>query len=463
MGKPTTLIVARGFDRDAEFNAKAEGLSAIRLTKLSVPVVPLPKEIEETKLGELVADGISSSLTQEVSSAGAPPEALLKEEIAVLTFDGKDYTGAVENMEKHFLQNRWSDGFPIVPPTEEAVSQMLTGTDLPRHHVVGLVEPEATEATVEKIAINAVMAGCRPQYLPVVIAAVAAIADPKFDLRGCQCTAGPVSPLLIVSGSRLIEQLNINDSYSTVGPGWRANSTIGRAIRLIMINLGQAWPGKNDMKSYGSPFKFVMLMAEDEDIYQGAWEPLRVAEGFDDNQPTVSVYPAVTWQPQHIAPEIRNTEGIVNALAKQGKVKYDDMYKAWGMENVVVLSPGAFDAIRKEGYSRKDIQQKFYETVRVPCCEFYRGTEPSSDAAPVPIPDWIVDQCKADSNALVPLLPGPEAMKIVAAGGPGPVLALYLGTWGWGQAHFVTKPVKLPEKWNELLAKNKGWESPIEQ
>jgi hypothetical protein len=174
-----------------------------------------------------------------------------------LIFSGTTYARATGSMEKYFLNHGWGDGLPIIPPTREAVDEMLEGTDLSPDHSIGQVEPGGGDATIEKIAINAVMAGCLPQHLPVVIAAVEAIIDPAFDLREVQCTSCNMAPLLIVSGQNLIDDLNINNSFSTLGPGFRANSTIGRAVRLIMINLGHTWPGINDMKSLGSPFKFI--------------------------------------------------------------------------------------------------------------------------------------------------------------------------------------------------------------
>ncbi|MFC1971565.1 hypothetical protein ACFLV0_06560, partial [Chloroflexota bacterium] len=333
-------------------------------------------------------------------------------------------------MEKYFLQHGWSDGLPLVPPTEEAVTQMLEGTDLPREHVLVMVEPGGGKASIEKIAVNAVMAGCLPHYMPVIIAALEAITDPKFDLRGVQSTAGMVSPLLIISGQKLIDELNINDSFSTIGPGWRANATIGRAIRLMMINLGQSWPGKNDMKSFGNPFKYVMLMAENETAYMDAWEPVRVAEGFDYDQPTISVMPAVSWQPDLVHSEPPTVNNIVKQICKQAQVKYDRLANNWGCDNLVLISRTAFEAIRKEGLSRVDMQQALYEAMQSPCFDFFSGNEPATEvgANRNPIPEWIVDKCRADPQALVPLVAKPQSIKICAAGGRGPAMISYIGT-----------------------------------
>jgi hypothetical protein len=365
-------------------------------------------------------------------------------------------------MDKYFLQQCWGDGFPLVPPTKAAVERMLQGTDLTPDHVVACMEPAGGIATVEKIAINAVMAGCLPQYMPVIIAAVEALTEPKFDLRGFQCTAGCVSPLLIVSGPKLIEQLNINDSYSTLGPGWRANSTIGRAVRLILTNIGQIWPGKPDMKQIGTPFKFVSLMAENEAAYEGAWEPLRVTEGFAADQATVSVMPAVSWNPVTCNPDIISAAKVIDYLAYHGKAKYDNNVGCWGMDNLVLLTPSTFSVIRKEGVSRAELQQRIFEMLQAPAERFFEGRTADLSAThslTYRIPEWFAQKYKEDRQAPLPLLRAPENLKIIVAGADGPSQMTYVGTWL--KSSFVTKAIKLPGNWDNLLEKNQGWNTPI--
>jgi hypothetical protein len=258
LGKPVAFMVTRPFSANARFIARREGLADISLAVVPIDSLPLPEEIETLKLGEKAADDVIRALTLWVPN----PQVEVELTGNTLDFTGDDYSIAQENIEKYFLQQGWSDGLPLVPPTAKAVKKMMEGTDLPANHLVGVVEPGGGRATIEKIAINAVMAGCLPQYMPVVIAAVEAITDPAFNLREVQCTSCNMAPLLIISGTHLAEDLNINYSFSTMGPGWKANTTIGRAVRLIMTNLGHTWPGKNDMKTLGSPFKTISLIAE---------------------------------------------------------------------------------------------------------------------------------------------------------------------------------------------------------
>ncbi len=413
------------------------------------------------RLGEQAADGVITALSQRLPSHAAISQVIEK----TLVFSGSDYSEAIKNMDKYFLQRCWSDGLPLVPPTPEATNQMLEGTDVPRDHVVAVVEPGGGKATIEKIAINAVMAGCLPQNMPVIIAAVEAITDSRFDLITIQSTAGPVSPLLIASGPELIKQLNINDGFGTIGPGWQANTTIGRAIRLIMINIGYGWPGTTDIKPFGTPFKFVTLMAENESGYRGAWEPLRVAEGFDYNQATVSVTPAYSWQPDHIQENVCSARKVLERISQQGRVMFDRIAHRWGKDHLVIIDPSTFDVLHKEGLSRLDCQKALYDLIQVPCFEFYEleladGKGPVAQAGAVQIPEWIVQRCREDSNALVPLLLKPESIKIVVAGGPAVATIAFVGSWG-AQTYFITKPIRLPKNWAKLLAKYSGWETPI--
>jgi hypothetical protein len=453
-GKPVAFAITRPFENNARFVAGREGLPDISLVVVPLEALPHPAEIEELNFNKY-ADDIINALTQTPS---IKPEEIVED---VLVFGGATYAKAISSMEKYFLQHGWGDGLPLIPPTREAVEEMLEGTELSPDYSVGLVEPGGGEATIEKIAINAVMAGCLPQDLPVVIAAVEAIIDPRFDLREVQCTSCNMSPLLIVSGRDIIEDLNINNTFSTLGPGFRANSTIGRAIRLIMINLGHAWPGVNDMKTLGSPFKFIPLMAENEAAYKGAWEPLRVAEGYSIDQPTVSVMPAMSWQPDIVQPEPPTVKMIIEYISRQGKVKHDRLMGNWGMDNLVLLCASTFDCIRREGYSRIEFQKALFDSIKIPVFEFLNGMDINELKFFGRLPEELIKKCRSGPDALIPLLSGPENIKLCVSGGAGPFGITYTSTFGYGAAHFVTKPIKLPMNWKKILKKNSGWESPL--
>jgi hypothetical protein len=456
LGKPVAFMVTRPFQANARFIARREGLSDISLAAVPVDSLPLVEEIKKMELGEKAADDVIKALT--IWRPQPEPDNEVAER--TLIFGAEDYESAREDMEKYFLKRGWSDGLPLAPPTPAAVSKLLEGVDLPSDHVVGIVEPGGVKATVRDIAINAAMAGCLPQYMPVLTAAIEAITDPAFNLREVQCTSCNMAPLLIVSGPRLVEDLNINCSFGALGPGWKANSTIGRAVRLIMTNLGHAWPGKNDMKTLGSPFKSVLLIAENDSAFSGAWEPLRVAEGYKMDQVTISAMPAMSWQPDIVQPEPPSVKRIVEYIAKQGKVKHDRLPGNWGMDNLVVLCGSTFDCIRREGYSRLDLQKALYDAVQIPSSEFLNGRDIEKLPAFHRLPERIREGCKSGADALIPLLAGPGSIKICVTGGEGPYGISYISTFGYIPARFVTKSIALPGKWKDLLEKYNGWGSP---
>jgi hypothetical protein len=455
LGKPVAFAITRPFETNARFVAAREGLPDISLVAVPLEALPHPGDIEELNIPDKFADDVIRALTQ------TPVIETEKSAGDTLAFDSTTYRKAISAMEKYFLKRSWSDGLPLVPPTREAVNEMLEGTDLSPDYVVGMVEPGGGEATIEKIAINAVMAGCLPQYMPLLVAAVEAIIDPAFDLREVQCTSCNMSPLLIVSGKKMIDDLNINYSFGSMGPGWRANTTIGRALRLIMINLGHAWPGVNDMKTLGGPFKTIPLLAENEPAYKNAWEPLGVSEGYAEDQTTISVMPAMSWQPDIVQPEPPTVKRIIEYISKQGKVKHDRLVGNWGMDNLVLLCASTFDCIRREGYSRADFQKALFDAIQIPVSEFLGGHDIKEFARFGRLPEWMMKKCQSGPESLVPILAGPEHVKICVSGGAGPYGITYTSTFGYGAAHFVTKPVKLPKYWAKILKKYSGWESPL--
>ena len=170
-----------------------------------------------------------------------------------------------------FFERGVTDGLPVVPPTRTRVDAMLAATPRDRHHVVAEVPPNMGRATVEKIAVNAVMAGCRPDYFPVVLAIVEAACDPVFNLHGQSGTTNAASPLIIVNGP-IRQRLGVNCAGGVFGPGYRANATIGRALRLIMINLGGTRAGQISMSTMGHPGRYTYCIGEYEEA--SPWEPL---------------------------------------------------------------------------------------------------------------------------------------------------------------------------------------------
>lgn len=202
------------------------------------------------------------------------------------TSSSEDLIDDVEFVTDVFYERGYTDGLPIIPPTSDRVESMLSGTSLRPGESVGRIPPENGEATIEKLAINAVMAGCTPEYLPIVIASVDAMLRPEFDLAGIQPTTNPLTPLVIVNGP-VRHRLHLNGATGAMGPGWRANATIGRAIRLVLINIGGARPGEVDRCTQGFTGKYTLCVAENEE--ESPWVPLHVERGYEPADSVVTV------------------------------------------------------------------------------------------------------------------------------------------------------------------------------
>src|SRR4029453_2438267 len=205
-----------------------------------------------------------------------------------LKFTGPDKVrGAIDVIEQYF-EHGWTDGLPIVPPSEELVEKMITASGRDAMEVLGVVPPRQGVATIEAIATNAVMAGCRPGYMPVVVAAVEALLDERCDVHVLPATSDPAAPLVIVSGP-VVQQVGINHGIGLFGHGSRANATIGRALRLVMVNVGGGHPETGDKSTLGSPSKYSYCIGVDVD---SPWIPVHTEFGFEPEDSCVTVYAA---------------------------------------------------------------------------------------------------------------------------------------------------------------------------
>ncbi len=218
------------------------------------------------------------------------------------------------------------------------------------------------ECAVEKLAINAVMAGCEPAYFPVIVAAVQALLDPAFNLYGVQATTHPVAPLIVVSGP-YARTIGLHSGSGLFGPGFRANATIGRAIRLILMNVGGGWPGRGDMATQGSPAKFSYAITERED---SPWEPLHVALGFKADQSVVTVFGGEG--PHNVNDHVSTTApGILNNVADVATSLGSNV--GWYLSQsqiLVVLGPEHAATIAADGFTRADVQRFVFENARMP-------------------------------------------------------------------------------------------------
>lgn len=300
-----------------------------------------------------------------------------------------------------FVERDWCDGLPIVPPTEDRVRAMLGDAEPERS--LGPMPPLWRAATLEKLAVNAVMAGCRPDAFPVIVAAVAAMLDPAFNLYGVQATTHPVAPLVIVNGS-YGRRIGIHGGSGCFGPGFRANATIGRALRLILLNVGGAWPGRHDMATQGSPAKFSYCIAENDAA--SPWGPW---QGGD----VVTVYGGEA--PHNVNDHVSTTAAGVLTVVADTAVSLGSNVGAYFTQSqlLIVLGPEHAQTIAADGLTRADVQSFIYETARLPLGRL----KLSGMWGILDWPAWMM--AVRDDTALLPRVPSPDDVLVIVAGGPG--------------------------------------------
>jgi hypothetical protein len=334
-----------------------------------------------------------------------------------------------------FYGRGWTDGLPIVPPSLARVEAMLRFTDRPGSDVLGAVEPLRGLATVEKIAVNAVMAGCRPEYFPVVLAAVEAILDPAFNLRGVQTTDENVAPLVIVSGP-LASRLQINSGYGALGPGWRANATIGRALRLVMNNLGGGWPGAVSLAGLAQPGRYTLCLAERAEA--SPWLPLHVELGHRAEESTVTVLRAET--------AINVTGGLAELASVMGSAASGFTLLHSGRVAVVV-APFVAAGLAREGWSKDTVKRWLHREGRVPV-PVWRASWLHAAIQAEAWPAWVRE---AEPSGSIPATRDPDDITVVVAGAD---LAIpqnaYFPSWGHPSCR-ITRPIALPHGWEARL------------
>ena len=348
-----------------------------------------------------------------------PPTSLTDEE-AVATIDLPDDPTAVFDA---FTARSWTDGLPIIPPTEERVRAMLGNRDGAK--TLGVMPPLWRQVTLEKLAVNAVMAGCEPRAFPIVVAAVEAMLDRAFNLYGVQATTHPVAPLLVVNGA-YGREIGLHGGSGCFGPGFRANATIGRAIRLILLNVGGAWPGRYDMATQGSPAKFSYCIAENEAA--SPWEPMASGD-------TVTVFGGEP--PHNVNDHVATTAtGILTTLSDTAVSLGSNVGWYFSQSQLmVVLGPEHARTIADDGFTRADVQRFVYEHARLSLGQLKLGGMWGMHDWP----RWMT--AVADPATLLPQVPAPEDIYVVVAGGSGKHSAV-VPNCTFSRA--VSRPIALP-------------------
>ncbi len=306
----------------------------------------------------------------------------------------------------------WTDGLPVVPPTPARVSEFLAYAGRAPDEILGTIPARNRVITAEKVAINAVMAGCLPNYMPVIVAAVEAMCQEAFNLHGISATTGGTAPLLIVSGP-VAQQLNINSGVNCFGPGVRANATIGRAIRLILMNVGGSIPGVLDKACLGHPGKYSYCIAEDAE--GNPWESLSSERGMPAGVSSVTVFAGEA--PHYVNSHLSGTserlvDGIVNTMM-------GTMYRGgcW----VLVLCPEHVTIFQRAGWSKAQIRQAVFDRATRTLAEFKRLNG---------LPDTAI--FPGEEQMAYRYLTSPEDLLIVTAGGKAGGFSALVPPWAAG-------------------------------
>jgi hypothetical protein len=339
----------------ATAQVRAKGLPGLPVVTVPHPIGGIPAAVVAAK-AEAIIDSVLRALTMNpdtgAAAVGAAGQAL-------------EAPGDIDEFQTWLIEQGWGDGLPAIPPTPERVARMLSATCRRPDDMAAILVPRLGRASVETIAANAVMAGALPEHLPVILAAVEAVADPAFNLQAIQTTTHPCSPLVIVNGP-IVQRLGIHAGGNVLGQGARANAVIGRALRLILQNVGGARPGKEDRATHGHPGKYSYCMAENE--AESPWEPLSVERGFSDDDSTVTV--CGSEAPHNINDHASTTPAdIVTTVASvMANVGSNNIYL--GGEPLIVLGPEHAATAASSGWSKDDFRRQLWEQSAVPLGSF---------------------------------------------------------------------------------------------
>ncbi|MEE8292223.1 MAG: hypothetical protein V3R80_12130 [Candidatus Tectomicrobia bacterium] len=442
-GIPTVSWTAEGFVEDALRSAENFGMATLSMATMPLPYTNQSPDNIERMVSECI-DQVVHGLTKTPEKAREVDAGFMIVSDERLMFEGEDLLEAMEVMNRQFLEWKWSDGFPLIPPTPERVERMLRGTSRAPDDLIASLEPGFGRATVEKIAANAVMAGCRPEHLAVVIAAVQCISDPKIYLRNKAMSTGPHAPLIVVNGP-IATELGINAKVCALGPGSisYANSVIGRALRLVMMNIGFTYPGVSDMDTIGSPIKYSMCVAENEE--ESPWEPYHVGRGYKAEDSTVTVHFVYGICELHdfqnyeaeklaygFASVARNLVQVPTGHWLTGR-RADPRYKTEEKENhFMLICPEHAQLFNQQGWGRKRLQEEMYRRARVPFKDLIHIHEPKGFEVAHPELQWLWDS----PDTMLPVVETADCYNVAVVGA-----AAGRGAFFWGAGEPVTKLV----------------------
>jgi hypothetical protein len=395
------VLASSAFYPKARHDGRALGLPDARIAEFTHPLGGLSDQQIVDRAGKLY-EKLRAELAK-VPAPAAASESMSAQRILA--------PGDPAAMQAWFFERRSSDGFPVIAPTPESVVKMVEGSGRRGQDLVGVVPPRGGIATIEQIAVNAVMAGCRPQHMPVVVTAVEAMLQPRFNLASLQATTHPVAPLLVVHGPIAME-LNMNAGAGTFGPGSMANAVIGRAIRLILWNIGGAVAGTVDRSTQGAPSKYSFCIAEN--VEASPWGSFVTDRGLADGANAVTVFGG---EPPHNVNDHEHgeAEGILRVAADVLRtLGSNTWFIAWHgqKELMLILGPEHAASIAASGWSRRKVREYLYHAVS-------RRRDELASGGMYGMRDWPPELNAMAPEALIPAVPSADDILILVAGGAG--------------------------------------------
>ena len=323
---------------------------------------------------------------------------------------------------EHYLRQGWTDGLPIVPPTVDKVRQFLEYAGRSPSEIIATEPVRGRVVTAEKVAINSVMAGCLPDYFPVVLTALEAMGEPQFNLHGMTVSTMGAAVLMVVNGP-IATELGLNSGVSVFGPGHRANATIGRAVRLVISNVTGAVPGQLDKATLGHAGKYTWCIAEAEEV--SPWEPLHVERGLSASQSAVTIFAGLS--PTQVANGASHSpEPILASLS-------DAMFAVGRdqTELIVMLCPEHIGYIKSAGWSKQQVKEFLFKTAQRPLSEWEkRGALPQGLGSD-------------DPDALAGVALSPDSITVIVAGGAAGAFSDIIALWGGGSnSRSVTREIQ---------------------
>ncbi|MFC1820643.1 hypothetical protein ACFLZG_06120 [Thermodesulfobacteriota bacterium] len=370
------------------------------------------------------------------------------------------FLGNLDEANEFFYNNQWTDGLPIIPPTLEAVNNMLRYTDRSPDEMLGLLPPANRQATVWSVAVNGVMAGCRPEYMPVLLAIVEAILEPRFGIQEAGSTAG-WTPMIVLNGP-IIEELNFNAGLGVLRPQRKPNITIARFLRLYMVNVAGFIVGSTDMATFG--LNYIPVLAEDEN--KSPYEPLSMDQGFRKGNNVVTILSVISTTYQFMSSG--KAEDHLRTFAKEAVMELGTGFVrimiVFGPEvsPLLCMSPLIASQIAEGGYSKDDIREYIYDHARIPAHEYTEHLQ-------VYWPEYTITNAieqgrlpksfglSEDPARMLPVLKRPDQLLIVVSGDQNRNRSFIAAQCG-SQGLAVSKEINLPLNWEQLLIEAKGTE-----